>query len=190
MIILASGSPRRHQLLDMLGIAHEIDPSTVEERPLPGEDAEAMASRLAREKALDVARRYPARWVLGADTVVVIDGQILGKPVSPAEAEDMLARLSGREHRVVTAVALAQGETVHQRRDVTRVWFRRLDRAQIRAYVTTGEPLDKAGAYGVQRYGAALVERIEGDFFGVMGLPIRLVVELLDQAGLPYNFTR
>ena len=174
----------------MLGIAHEVDPSGVEERQLPGEGAEAMASRLAREKALDVARRHPAQWVLGADTVVVIEGAVLGKPRSAVEAEEMLARLAGREHQVVTAVALAKGETVRERCDVTRVWFRQLDGKQGRAYVATGEPLDKAGGYGVQGYGAALVDRIEGDFFGVMGLPLRLVVELLGQAGMPYDFTR
>ena len=190
MIVLASSSPRRHQLLDMLGIAHEIDPSSADERQLPGEGAEAMASRLAREKALDVARRHRGRWVLGADTVVVIDDELLGKPRSDADAEAMLGRLSGREHRVVTAVALARDGTVRERRDVTRVWFRSIDGPQIRAYVATGEPLDKAGAYGVQGYGAALVDRIEGDFFGVMGLPLRLVAELLEEAGMPYSFTR
>jgi len=189
-IVLASGSPRRHQLLDILGIAHDVDPSAIQEASLPGETAETTATRLARDKALDVSQRHPGRWVLGADTLVVVDDRVLGKPESAADAESMLSRLQGRDHRVVTAVALVRDGRVHERQDVTRVWFRRVTPEQIRAYVATGEPLDKAGAYGVQGFGAALVERIDGDFFGVMGLPLRLVVELLDQAGLPYNFTR
>jgi septum formation protein len=189
-IVLASGSPRRHQLLDILGIAHDVDPSAIQEASLPGETAETTATRLAREKALDVSQRHRDRWVLGADTLVVVDDRVLGKPASPADAESMLSSLQGRDHRVVTAVALVRDGQVHERRDVTRVWFRRVTPEQVRAYVATGEPLDKAGAYGVQGFGAALVERIDGDFFGVMGLPLRLVVELLEQAGLPYNFTR
>jgi nucleoside triphosphate pyrophosphatase len=189
-IVLASSSPRRHQLLDMLGIRHEIDPAHVDEDPGAGEEAEALAARLAREKAQAVSSRRAGQWVLGADTVVVIDGEILNKPTSPADAERMLARLAGRDHRVVTAVALVRDGVVHEACDVTRVWFRPLSSDLIRAYVATGEPLDKAGAYGVQAAGAALVERIEGDFFGVMGLPLRLVVDLLGRAGMPYSFTR
>lgn len=189
-LVLASGSPRRHQLLDMLGIRHEVDPSDVSEDARPGETVEATAIRLAREKAQQVARRHPGRWVLGADTLVAIGADVLGKPGSAPEAEAMLARLQGAEHRVVTAVTLVRDGVAHERHDVTRVWFRRLSPEQIRAYVATGEPLDKAGAYGVQAYGAALVERIDGDFFGVMGLSLRLVVELMDRAGIPYSFTR
>ena len=189
-LVLASSSPRRHQLLEMLGIAHEVDPSDLPERALPGERAEATATRLALSKASQVAGRHSGRWVLGADTLVAVGEEVLGKPGSPAEAEVMLGQLQGRDHRVVTAVALVRDGNAHERHDVTRVWFRGLSPGQIRAYVATGEPLDKAGGYGVQGYGAALVERIEGDFFSVMGLPLRLVVELLDRAGMPYNFTR
>jgi septum formation protein len=149
-----------------------------------------MARRLAREKAAVVAARHPGRWVLGADTVVVLEGEMLGKPGSPADAEAMLGRLAGREHQVVTAVALARDGKMHGACDITRVRFRTISPELIRAYVATGEPLDKAGAYGVQGAGAALVERIEGDFFGVMGLPLRLVVDLLSLAGMPYSFTR
>jgi septum formation protein len=174
----------------MLGIRHEIDAAHIDEDPRPGEVAEALATRLAREKAQAVASRRSGQWILGADTVVVIDGDILNKPTSPADAERMLTRLAGRDHQVVTAVALVRDGVVHQARDVTRVWFRPLSADLIRAYVATGEPLDKAGAYGVQAAGAALVERIEGDFFGVMGLPLRLVVDLLGLAGMPYSFTR
>jgi septum formation protein len=189
VIILASGSPRRHQLLDMLGIPHQVDPSDVPEVPAPGEPAERVAVRLAGEKATQVAARHPGTPVLAADTVVALGSRLLGKPASAAEAGRMLAELSGREHRVVTAVALAHDGRVEQRHDVTRVWFRPLTPQTIEAYVATGEPMDKAGAYGVQGYGAVLVERIEGDFFSVMGLPVRLVVELLEVAGVPYRFT-
>lgn len=191
MIILASESPRRRQLLEMLGIPHEVVPAAVNERPEPGELPESMAVRLAREKAQSVAQRRPEAPVLAADTVVVVDDQILGKPVDAAEAEQMLSLLSGREHRVVTAVALAPpGGEVLERYDVTRVRFRTLAPEIIAAYVATGEPLDKAGGYGVQGYGAVLIERVDGDFFSVMGLPLRLVVDLLEAAGQPYRFTR
>jgi septum formation protein len=191
VIVLASRSPRRRHLLEMLGIEHEVVPAAVEERREPGELPETMAVRLAAAKAVAVRRLRPDRFVLGADTVVVVDDDILGKPADAAEAEAMLARLAGREHRVVTAVALALPDgDVLERFDVTRVVFRQLDRATIRDYVATGEPLDKAGSYGVQGRGAVLVERVEGDFFGVMGLPLRLVLDLLEAAGRPYRFTR
>jgi septum formation protein len=190
VIVLASASPRRTQLLSLLAIAHQVDPAHVDETARPGERPRAMAERLARLKATEVARRHPGREVLAADTVVVLDGDILGKPVDEADAAAMLRRLSGREHVVITAVALARDGEVWERCDETRVRFRRLSDETIAGYVATGEPLDKAGAYGLQGYGAVLVERIEGDCFGVIGLPLRLVTELLDQAGTPYHFTR
>lgn len=191
MIVLASGSPQRRHLLEMLGIEHEVVAPDVLEEPGDGELPTAMAVRLATAKAMVVSRQRPDALVLAADTVVVIDGHILGKPTDAADAERMLHLLSGRKHQVVTAVALAlpTGE-VHERCDVTDVWIRPLGADTIRSYVATGEPLDKAGSYGVQGVGAVLVERVEGDFFGVMGLPLRLVVELLDGAGRPYRFTR
>lgn len=189
MIVLASGSPRRTQLLSLLGIVHAVDAAhDVDESPHPGETPVALATRLAREKAVAVARRHPDQPVLAADTVVVLDDAILGKPDDAPHAEAMLGRLGGREHEVVTAVALAVHGQVRERVDRTRVRFRPLDPATIRAYVATGEPLDKAGAYGLQGYGGVLVERIEGDCFGVIGLPLRLVVELLADAGMPYRF--
>lgn len=190
MIILASSSPRRRHLLEMLGIEYAVDLPNTPERAEPGELPEMFAVRLAREKALAVARRHPGVPVLGADTVVVVEHRMLGKPATPAEAVKMLTELSGRDHRVVTAVALARDSVCEERCDVTRVWFRSLPPEIIQAYVATGEPMDKAGAYGVQGYGAALVQRIDGDFFSVMGLPLRLVVELLEAAGMPYRFTR
>ncbi|HEX9633809.1 MAG TPA: nucleoside triphosphate pyrophosphatase [Gemmatimonadales bacterium] len=189
MIVLASASPRRTQLLTLLGIAHEVDGGhDVDETPAPGEAPVALAVRLARAKADRVAARHPGRLVLAADTVVVLEGGMLGKPADPAEAEAMLAQLSGREHEVITAVALAAERRVALRVDRTRVRFRALEAETIRRYVATGEPLDKAGAYGLQGFGAVLVERIEGDCFGVIGLPVRLVVDLLADAGAPYRF--
>jgi septum formation protein len=190
MIVLASRSPRRRQLLDMLGVAHVVDPADIVERAEPGELPETLAVRLAREKALVVAARRPGDWVLAADTVVVLGDEMLGKPDGPDSAKRMLARLAGKEHRVITAVALARDAEIHERCDVTRVWFRELDTESIDAYVATGEPLDKAGAYGLQGYGSVLVRRIDGDCFGVIGMPVRLVVDLLGVAGMPYRFTR
>jgi len=191
MIVLASSSPRRRRLLEMLGIDHEVIPADVPEIQEPGELPETMALRLARDKAQAVAATRSDAPVLGADTVVVVDEDILGKPADARDAVRMLRRLSGRAHRVVTAVALADTDgVVYERCDTTRVWFRDLTPEAIEAYVATGEPLDKAGSYGVQGYGAVLVERVEGDFFGVMGLPLRLVVELLEMVGQPYCFTR
>ncbi len=190
MIVLASSSPRRHELLEMLGIEHIVDPANIDEELSPGESAERLAVRLAQEKAATVASRHRGRVVLSADTLVVLGTEILGKPESPLEAQQMLLRLAGREHKVVTAVAAAYDSTILDRCDVTRVWFRPLTEAMIDAYLSTGESMDKAGSYGVQGYGAVLVDRIEGDFFGVMGLPLRLVVELLEEVGMPYRFTR
>jgi septum formation protein len=190
VIVLASSSPRRTRLLALLDIPHQVDPAHVDELALPGERPRAMAERLARLKATEVAARNPGREVLAADTVVVLDGVILGKPADGAEASAMLRRLSGREHVVITAVALARDREVWERCDETRVRFRDLSDDTIAAYVATGEPLDKAGAYGLQGFGSVLVERIEGDCFGVIGLPLRLVADLLAAAGRPYRFTR
>jgi septum formation protein len=190
VIVLASGSPRRTTLLSLLGIAHEVDPAQVDETPRPGEAARDLADRLAREKASSVAVRHPGRLVLAADTVVVLEGEALGKPADPAEAAAMLRRLAGREHTVITAVALARNGDLWEQRDETRVRFRPLDDRTIADYVATGEPFDKAGAYGLQGYGSVLVERIEGDCFSVMGLPLRLVTDLLAAADRPYRFGR
>lgn len=130
----------------------------------------------------------PGPLVLGADTTVIVRDEVLEKPDSAADALRMLRKLQGRTHQVVTSVALVADGTLHQSTDITNVTFRRADDAMLEAYVATGEPMDKAGAYGIQGYGAALVERIDGDFFSVMGLPIRLVLKLLEQAGHPYRF--
>lgn len=183
-LILASGSPRRRQLLAMLGIPIEVRPASIEEIRRANEEPVTYARRLARDKALAIAGDF----VLGADTIVVLDGDVLEKPVDAEDAVRMLGRLQGRRHEVVTAVALAAGGRVLEAQDRTAVFFRPVTEAQLRAYVATGEPMDKAGSYGIQGPGAALVERIEGDFFGVMGLPIRLVLQLLREAGRPYDF--
>ena len=183
-LTLASSSPRRRQLLEMLGIPIRVMPSHIPEVRRPVETPVDYVERLAREKALSVAGDL----VLGADTTVVARDEVLEKPLDAADALRMLRKLQGRTHQVVTSIALVAGETVHQATDVTNVVFRRMDDAFLEAYVGTGEPMDKAGAYGIQGYGAALVERIDGDFFSVMGLPIRLVLELLERVGRGYRF--
>jgi septum formation protein len=184
ILTLASASPRRRQLLEMLGIPVRVVPSNIPEVRRPVETPMDYVERLAREKALSV----PGSLVLGADTTVVVRDQVLEKPIDAVDALRMLRKLQGRTHQVVTSVALLADETIHQATDVTNVVFRRLDDAMLEAYVATGEPMDKAGAYGIQGYGAALVERIDGDFFSVMGLPLRLVLELLERAGHVYRF--
>lgn len=183
-LVLASSSPRRRQLLEMLGITVDVRPPHVPEVRRPGEAPRDYALRLAQEKACAV----PGELVLAADTIVVLGEDILEKPRDAEDAVQMLIRLQGRTHEVVTAVALRAESTVFEAVDVTAVTFRPARDAFLRAYVQTGEPMDKAGAYGIQGYGAALVERIDGDFFGVMGLPVRLVLDLLAEAGRPYGF--
>lgn len=185
-LILASASPRRRQLLEMLGIAVEVRPSRIEETRRPGEAPRDYALRLAQEKASAV----PGDLVLAADTIVVLDDDLLEKPVDAEDAVRMLLRLQGRTHQVVTAIALRAGDTVFEALDVTAVTFRPAREPLLRAYVRTGEPMDKAGGYGIQGFGAALVEGIDGDFFGVMGLPVRLVLDLLAEAGFPYEFPK
>jgi septum formation protein len=189
-IVLASGSPRRRQLLEMLRIPFRIVPPDVDEHVLAGEAPDVYVTRLSRAKAEAVAPRAPGEVVLAADTTVVLDGAIFEKPASPAHAVEMLWRLQGRTHEVMTAVAVAQDGRLEQALDVSRVTFRPADRDTLEAYVATGEPLDKAGAYAIQGLGAPLIERVEGDFFGVMGLPLRLALDLLGRFGRPYRFTR
>jgi septum formation protein len=170
----------------MLGIPLTVVPSNVPEVRRAMETPMDYVERLAREKALSV----PGDLVLGADTTVVARDAVLEKPADAADALRMLKQLQGRTHQVVTSVALVANEAVHQATDVTNVTFRRVDNDFLEAYVETGEPMDKAGAYGIQGFGAALVERIEGDFFSVMGLPVRLVLNLLREAGREYRFGR
>ncbi len=179
-LLLASASPRRAEILRSLGIPFTARPVDIPEEPLPGETAEAAAVRLAAEKASAAAGREPAAWVLAADTLVFIDGAILGKPRDPDEAAAMLRRLSGREHGVVTAVCLRRGAgPARGAAEISRVRFAPLADDEIAWYVATGEPRDKAGAYGVQGLGARFIEEIHGSFTNVMGLPARTVYRLL-----------
>lgn len=188
--MLASGSPRRRQLLEMLRIPFTVIVPDVDEHVRPGESPEHYVTRLSRAKAEAVAARAPAEVILAADTTVVLDGVIFGKPESRADAVAMLSRLQGRTHEVMTAVAVMRDGELAQAFDVSRVTFRAVDEATLAAYVATGEPLDKAGAYAIQGLGAPLIERVDGDFFGVMGLPLRLALDLLARFGRPYRFTR
>lgn len=181
-LILASASPRRRELLTKAGFNFEVCPSVVVETPHPGEKPEEFARRAAREKALDVAANAePGTLVLGADTVVALEDLILGKPADAAEAERMLQQLSGRTHRVVTAVSLvlAPNSLEDLQEETTAVTFRRLTLEEIRDYVASGEPFDKAGAYGIQGLASKFVARIEGDYSNVVGLPAGRVTELL-----------
>ncbi len=185
-LVLASSSPRRRELLALLGLVPLIIPPDIDETWQSGEQPAPHAERLAREKAAAVRR--PDAAVVAADTIVVVDGDILGKPADAAEAARMLTRLAGRDHLVHTAMAVAFRGTTVSGVETTRVWIRPLDAAAIAAYVATGEPMDKAGAYGIQGYGAVIVERIEGDYFTVMGLGLGRLVALMRQAGLTYRF--
>ena len=190
-LILASGSPRRRELLAMLGLPFRVVVPAVDETRKTSEVPDRYVVRIARDKALAVARREPEAVVLAADTAVVLRAEeVFGKPRSPEEAVAMLQRLEGRTHQVMSAVAVAQGERVEHAIDITDVTFRTLPQQMIADYVATGEALDKAGGYAVQGRGAALVEGIRGDFFGVMGLPLRLALELLERFGMPYRFMR
>jgi len=189
-IVLASGSPRRKQLLEMLRIPFRVIPPDVDEHVLAGEQADAYVTRLSRVKAEAVAARAPGEVILAADTTVALRGKIFEKPTSPQNAVEMLEQLQGQTHKVLTAVAVSENGRLDQALDVTRVTFRRADHATLEEYVATGEPLDKAGAYAIQGLGAPLIERVEGDFFGVMGLPLRLALDLLAKFGRPYRFTR
>lgn len=178
-IVLASASPRRAELLRAAGFAFVVDPVDIDESVLQGETPEAYVRRLARAKAQAGADRHPGQTVLGADTVVVIDGRILGKPHDDADATAMLAALSGRVHHVYTAVAVAEGCTVRDDIDVSAVTFAPVGPEDIAAYVASGEPRDKAGAYAIQGWAARFIERLEGSYSGVVGLPVAVVHRLL-----------
>lgn len=184
MLILASASPRRRELLAQAGFVFEVRPAHIPEDPLAGEDPIAYVTRLAREKAEAVYRECGADKepvaVLGADTTVTLDQQILAKPEDAADAARMLRTLSGRTHLVMTGVALVTAERVEVAAEVTAVQFLTLSDEEIAAYVATGEPMDKAGAYGIQGFAARWIPRVEGCYFNVVGLPISLVTTLLE----------
>jgi septum formation protein len=184
--ILASSSPRRRELLRQVGLDFAVDPADVDERMLPGESPEAFAVRVAVNKARAAAGRAGHGIVIAADTIVVLGDEVLGKPADPRDAARMLGLLSGKEHRVLTGLAVmdVRSGRMETRLASTKVWFRKLDRREIEAYVATGEPLDKAGAYGIQEKGSLLVQRIEGCYFNVVGLPLALLGETLVSFGV------
>ena len=186
-IILASASPRRLDLLNAIGIDFGVVPSTVEEDYINGESPQEHVCRLALAKATEVCGRFPHKWILGADTIVVIDGNILGKPFDRQEAVEMLTRLNSRTHEVFTGyaiinVGLPGNEKVGYVR--SEVYIRKLSPAEITAYVDTGEPMDKAGAYAIQGVGAGIVERISGSYTNVVGLPLCEVARDLKDLGI------
>jgi septum formation protein len=187
-LVLASASARRRQLLQQLSIPFEVYPCSIEE-PLPeeGEDPADFVARAAlfKGQGVRVAINDPDAWILSADTIVVLDGIALGKPKSPEQACEMLNMLSGRMHSVFTGFSILRdnGEIEYQQTVETRVWFRFLREDRIQAYVNTGEPMDKAGSYGIQEKGAVFVDRIEGDYYNVVGLPIGDVVDALERLG-------
>lgn len=185
-ILLASGSPRRRELLAQIGVDCVVRPVDLDESRLPGESPADYVQRLAREKALaGLAVSDGSLPALGSDTAVVLDGETLGKPRDHADALATLARLSGREHVVMSGVAVAHAERCEVRLAETRVFFREITPAEIEAYWQTGEPADKAGGYGIQGRGAIFVERIEGCYSNVVGLPLAVTGELLRDFGLP-----
>ena len=209
-LILASSSPRRQELLREIGIPFQVHAANINEDQLAGEAPLAYALRLAQEKAQAVAAQYPQSYVLGADTIVVVDGEVLGKPIDHADAARILRRLSGRSHDVTTAVSLiapniaapntpspsliaprtiapgvvAQGTLAETRASTTKVYFREIAEAEIQQYVAGGEPMDKAGAYAIQGGASRWTDRIEGEFSNVVGLPLSLVTEMLKTTGL------
>jgi septum formation protein len=187
-VILASQSPRRRELLNLVGIAHEVQPADIDESYLAGERPREHAERLARGKTTVIAEREPDALVIGSDTIVVVDGDVLGKPADDLDAVRMLARLAGRSHVVVTAVAVSwRGETRSAVEEVG-VTFHPMTRTEIDAYIATREPMDKAGAYGIQGYGATIVSRVDGDYFAVMGLPLQRLTRVLASLGIRYGF--
>ncbi len=187
-VVLASSSPRRRELLTLIGIPHTVRAADIDETPLPSEAPRPHAERLARGKTLAIAEQDRDAVVVGADTIVVVDGDILGKPRDERDAAIMLRRLAGRSHVVLTAVAVAwRGRLVSDVESVD-VTFRTLSDADISRYIATREPMDKAGAYGIQGFGATIVERVDGDYFAVMGLALGLMVRLMAQLGLDYRF--
>ena len=201
MLVLASASPRRQELLRNAGITFTVQPADIDETPLAGEPPRECAERLARQKAMAVFRKQPQHHVLGADTIVVIDSAILGKPSDARDAARMLRLLSGRTHSVITGVCLVSpvtGESVSTgtsgrqpatasektASETTLVTVSRISEDEIRDYITTGEPMDKAGAYAIQGMASRWIPRIEGDYSNVVGLPLALVYAMLQEQGV------
>jgi septum formation protein len=178
-LILASASPRRRELLTQAGFLFDVQPADIDETPMLGEEPAAYVERLALEKARALHAKHPQATVLGADTTVVLDGDVLHKPFDRVDAERMLRALAGRTHAVHTGIAVVSSEGERSHVETTLVCFGAIPEADLAHYLSTGDSLDKAGAYGIQGYAARWITRIEGDFFNVMGLPIAATVQLL-----------
>ena len=191
-LILASASPRRVELLHNAGIAFDVEPASIHEAPTAEEAPLQYAQRLARDKARAVRARHPDAVVLGADTVVVVDDYLLEKPTDAEDAARMLRLLSGKTHQVITGVCLAASGFERTEAEVTQVTFTTMSESEIADYIATGEPMDKAGAYGIQGMASRWVERIEGDYFNVVGLPVarvyRMLMERNEDKGMAIQF--
>ena len=185
-VILASQSPRRRELLTLVGIPHTVQPADVDETYHPGEVPREHAIRLARAKVAAIG--IPDAVVIGSDTIVVVDGDVLGKPTDENDAARMLRRLSGRAHTVITAVAVSWDGRTESDAEEVGVTFHALTDERIAAYVRTREPMDKAGAYGIQGFGAVNVARVDGDYFAVMGLPLQRLIRVCERLGLRYSY--
>ena len=178
-LVLASASPRRREMLSRIGLEFMLAPAEIDESLKPGEPAPDAACRLAVAKAKAVVKRHADAIILAADTLVVLGENIMGKPASPSQARDMLRALSGREHRVITGFCVLSPRWIESGSVCSVVKFRELSAAEVAAYVHSGEPMDKAGAYAVQGQGAALVERVEGSYTNVVGMPLACIVDIL-----------
>jgi len=184
VITLASASPRRRELLDQIQVSYTVLPANIDETPIEGESALQFVKRLALEKARCVYRQSPEIPALGADTIVIINQQILGKPENQDHAKRMLKMLSGHTHQVMTAVAIYNGETEHVVACTSEVEFAKLNDQQLEAYLLTGEPIDKAGAYAIQGVAAQFIKTIKGSYSSIMGLPLYETTELLKLLGI------
>jgi septum formation protein len=187
MLVLASASPRRQELLRNAGIAFEVQPANIVEKPLAGENAKDCAERLAREKAMAVASERPHDCVLGADTIVVVDGEILGKPFDARDAARMLRLLSGRNHQVITGVCVVAKGVASVSSETTLVVVNELSEKEIAEYIATGEPMDKAGAYAIQGIASRWIPRVEGDYGNVVGLPVAMVFRMLRETSSEFS---
>ena len=183
-IILASGSPRRRELLNTLGLSFTVHPARGEEMAPLGAGPEEIVKALSKAKAEEVAREFPDKLIIAADTIVYLDGRVLGKPKDEDDAKAMLSKLSGRAHEVYTGVTVISGDKTICEAECTKVFFREVSAEEIDSYVASGDPMDKAGAYGIQGKAALMVERLEGDYFNVMGLPLCRLGKMLRTIGV------
>jgi septum formation protein len=185
-IVLASSSPRRKELLEKIGLTFSIDPSDYDEKPPFDISPEGIAKVISLKKALKVAPKYPDAIIIAADTFGFFRGKIIGKPANPDEARSILMTLSGKSHRVITGYTIldTSNKQVTTHSAETRVYFKKLTQEEIDNYIKSGEPLDKAGAYGIQGLGSIIVKKIEGDYYNVMGLPLSALAESLKKFGI------